>query len=271
MSQKKKNMRIGIIGYGVVGKACADGYRYLGHKVAVHDLKLDTKIEDLLLTDILFICVPSPSKEDFSCDISNVESCINELKEINYKGVICIKSTVEPGSTLKLSKKYNLDLCFVPEFLRERQALTDFIENHDLLAIGSTIKKQQDLIIKAHGHLPANIKLLNSTEAELLKYFSNSFNAMKVIFANNFYELSNLLGADYTKILDAYLERVLSTSDYLIANEKMRGYGGPCLPKDVRALIALTKKLKIPFDLFNAIDHDNQQIETTVFKGMREK
>ena len=74
------------------------------------------RIEDLLETELLFICVPSPAKEDNSCDISNVESCIKDLKQLNYKCVICIKSTVEPGSTSMLSSKYNLDLCFVPEF-----------------------------------------------------------------------------------------------------------------------------------------------------------
>jgi len=262
-------MNIGIIGYGVVGEACGKGYEHIGHKLTIHDLKLDTKIEDLLITELLFICVPSPAKKDNSCDTTNVESCMRELKNINYKGVICIKSTVEPGSTLKLSKKYNLDLCFVPEFLRERKAFTDFVDNHDLLAIGSEIKAQQDLIIKAHGYLPKSIKLLNPTEAELLKYFSNSFNALKVIFANNFYELSNSLDADYSKILDAYLERNMPNSDYLMANEELRGYGGHCLPKDVKALICLTKRLNIPLELFNAIDHDNQNLKTTVFKGMR--
>ena len=262
-------MNIGIIGYGVVGKACAQGYEHLGHKVLIHDLRLDSKIEDMLATEILFICVSSPSKNDNSCDISNVEGCVNDLKRINYSGVICIKSTVEPGSTLALSNKYNLELCFVPEFLRERQAYLDFIENHDLLAIGSTNKFQQKLIIKAHGNLPKSIKILSPTEAELLKYFSNSLNALKVIFANNFYEFSKSLDADYSNILEAYLERNIKASDYLIANERLRGYGGPCLPKDVKALIALTKKLNLPFELFSAIDHDNQYIETTVFSGMR--
>ena len=262
-------MKIGIIGYGCVGQACAKGYEYIGHKIIVHDLKLDTKIEDILITELVFICVPSPAKKDNSCDTSFVEACIKELKEINYKGVICIKSTVEPGSTLRLSKKYNLDLCFVPEFLRERKAFIDFVDNHDLLAIGSEIKAHQDLIIKAHGNLPKNVKLLNPTEAELLKYFSNSFNALKIIFANNFYEISNALDADYALILDAYLERKMPNSDYLIASEELRGYGGHCLPKDVKALTHLTKKLKIPLQLFDAIDHDNQNLKTTVFKGMR--
>lgn len=262
-------MNIGIIGYGVVGEACAKGYEYLGHKLTIHDLKLGTKIEDMLVTEILFICVPSPSKNDNSCDISNVELCVKELKHINYRGVICIKSTVEPGSTSMLSKKYNIDLCFVPEFLRERKAFVDFVENHDLLAIGSEDKHQQGLIIEAHGDLPKSIKFLSPTEAELLKYFSNSLNALKIIFANNFFEFSKFLEADYSNILDAYLERDLAASDYLMVNESLRGYGGPCLPKDVKALIALTKKLNLPFELFSAIDHDNQQIETTVFSGMR--
>ncbi len=262
-------MNIGIIGYGVVGEACGRGYEYIGHDLTIHDLKLNTRIEDLLGTKLLFICVPSPAKEDNSCDISNVESCIKDLKQLNYKGVICIKSTVEPGSTSMLSSKYNLDLCFVPEFLRERKAYTDFIENHDLLAIGTEFKSQQDLIIEAHGNLPKSVKLMKPTEAEILKYLSNSYNALKVIFANNFYELSKALDADYSKILEAYLERNISNSDYLSVNDELRGYGGQCLPKDIKALIALTKKLNLPLELFSSIDNDNQKLKTTVFKGMR--
>jgi len=262
-------MKIGIIGYGVVGEACGKGYEHIGHDLIIHDLRLDTRVEDLLNTELLFICVPSPANEDNSCDITNVESCVRELKNLDYKGVICIKSTVEPGSTLMLSKKYKLDLCFVPEFLRERSAFSDFVDNHDVLAVGSEIKTQQDLIILAHGNLPKTTKLLSTTEAELLKYLSNSYNALKIIFANNFYELSTALDADYSKILATYLERDISKSDYLDVNEDLRGYGGQCLPKDVKALIFLMKKLNLELELFKGIDSDNQKLKTTVFEGMR--
>lgn len=262
-------MNIGIIGCGIVGEACAKGFEHIDHKVVRHDLKLNTDINILLDTEILFICVPTPSKINNSCDSSIVESCINDLIKINYQGSICIKSTVEPGTTKIFSKKYNLDLSFVPEFLKERNAYDDFVNNHDLLAIGTNSESNIKLIIKAHGKLPKNIKILNSTEAEALKYFSNSFNALKIVFANNFYEICKSLNAEYSKILDAYMQRDISKEDYLQVKENLRGYGGQCLPKDVKALINLIEKLNIPLELFKVIDSDNDKLEKTVFEGMR--
>lgn len=264
-------LKIGIIGYGAVGKACSEGFISLGHSIILHDTKLKTKIDDLFEANIIFICVPTPVDEDGSCDTSIVESCVEDLKSISYNGIICIKSTVEPGTTINLSKKYDLDLCFVPEFLRERCALEDFLNNHDLLAVGTENLDSQKIIIEAHGNLPKNIKLLTPTEAELLKYFCNSYNALKVIFANNFFEIASHFEADYKNVLDSFLQRNIKNDDYLSVNENLRGYGGVCLPKDVKALVALTKKLNISLKLFQAIDRDNKMLETTVFEGMRKK
>ena len=264
-------MNIGIVGYGAVGEACARGFEHIGHSVIPHDIKLNSKLSDLIDSEIVFICVPTPVGPDNSCDTSIVESCVKQIKEINYKGVICIKSTVEPGTTSRLSKKYDLNLCFVPEFLRERCAYIDFVDNHDLLAIGSLDERSQRAIIKAHGKLPKNIKILKPSEAELLKYFSNSYNAMKVIFANNFFELANSLESDYKAILDAYLVRKSNPSDYLKVDDDLRGYSGVCLPKDVKALIALAEKLNIDLKLFESIDSDNDKLKITVFEGMRKE
>jgi UDP-glucose 6-dehydrogenase len=75
-------MKIGIVGLGIIGSACKFGFEKLGHKVYAHDIQLDTKLEDLLNTSITYICVPTPSKEDGSCDTSIVESVINDLKQL---------------------------------------------------------------------------------------------------------------------------------------------------------------------------------------------
>ncbi len=262
-------MKIGIIGYGAVGKACGDGFENLDHEVKVHDIKLNTKISDLSETHIVFICVPTPLNDENFCDTTIVEECIIELSDLNYKGLICIKSTVEPGTTLKLSKKYKMPICFVPEFLRERFAYKDFVDNHDLLAIGCSNNSERELIIQCHGNYPKSIKTMNQTEAELLKYFSNVLNSLKIIFANNIYELTKKLDIDYSTILDAYSQRSISNIDYLDANENLRGYGGVCLPKDTKALSSLMKKLQIDLKLIETIDDDNQKIKTTVFEGMR--
>ena len=262
-------MKIGIIGYGVVGRACGRGFEKIGHEVRPHDLKLDTKVDDLQNTDLVYICVPTPLNNNGSCDTTIVEKCINELSDINYEGLICIKSTVEPGTTIRLSDKYNFSICFVPEFLRERSAYEDFVNNHDLLAIGCSNKSQEKLIIESHGDFPRSIKVMNPTEAELLKYFSNVYNSLKIIFANNIFEITKALEVDYSVILDAYSKRAISNTDYLDANDNLRGYGGVCLPKDTLALSTFIQNLGIDLDLIKTIHDDNQKLKITVFEGMR--
>ena len=77
----------------------------------------------------------------------------------------------------------------------------------------------------------------------------------------------NKLG--YEKIFNTYLLRKAASPDYLKCEPNIRGYGGMCLPKDTKAMADLCKKLELPFDLFSAVDHDNNQVKTTVFDGMR--
>ena len=262
-------MKIGIIGLGIIGSACKFGFEKLGHKVLGHDIILDTKINDLLGCEVIYICVPTPSNEDGSCNTSIVEEVVLELNKLNYKGVVAIKSTVKPTTTLKLQNTTTLEICFVPEFLRERSALVDFIENHDLLAIGTKNKEVFNLIKECHGHYPQNISQLDPTEAEILKYYSNVLNALKVTFANEMYEICEKLNVNYTKIKNAFVKRGTTKDVYLDVSDNFRGYAGMCLPKDTKALAALVKELDLDLDLFRVIDEENDKFKPTVFEGMR--
>ena len=263
-------MKIGFIGYGVVGSACGKGFEDLSHEIFVHDIIRETNISILSDVDLIYICVPTPIGKSGECDISIVESCVAEVKESGIKAPVCIKSTVVPGTTEMLSKKYDIDIAFVPEFLRERCAYHDFVNNHDLLAIGTENNCIEKLVIDCHGHYPKTIRVVSPTEAELIKYFSNVYNAVKVTFANNFYEIASKLDADYSKILDAYLQRDIGKSDYLIVSDDLRGYAGACLPKDTKALGALAKRLNTGLQLLETVDLDNEKLKKTVFDGMRE-
>ena len=165
-------MKIGIIGLGVVGGANKYGFLKIGHKVYVHDPKLKTNLKNILDTEIAFICVPTPSKKNGSCDTIIVEKCIKDLSMLKYKGVICVRSSTEPGFTEKVIKKFkNKSICFVPEFLRERCARKDFVKEHNLLAVGTASKKVFKIVVKAHKHLPKNTVHMKPTEAEILKYY----------------------------------------------------------------------------------------------------
>jgi UDPglucose 6-dehydrogenase len=162
-----------------------------------------------------------------------------------------------------------MEICFVPEFLRERCAVTDFTENHDLLAVGTHDKNVYSKIIECHGKYPKAYEMLTPTEAELLKYYSNVFNSVRIIFANEMYEICKTVDANYTKIKDAFIKRGTTKDMYLDVNENFRGYGGVCLPKDTAALASFVKELNLDMKLFEIIDNENKKFKTTVFNGMR--
>jgi UDPglucose 6-dehydrogenase len=262
-------MNIGVIGLGIIGSACKFGFEKLGHKVLGHDIALDTKLSDLVNCEIVYVCVPTPSNEDGSCNTNIVEQVVYDLKQLDYKGIIAIKSTVKPHTTQKLLDKTGLKLCFVPEFLRERCAITDFTENHSLLAIGTHSDEIFEVVKKCHGNYPKHITKLIPTEAELLKYYSNVYNAMKITFANEMYEICSKLGVDYSAIKNSFVKRETTKDIYLDVNDNFRGYAGVCLPKDTKALDAFAKELGLDLKLFETIDKENDKFIKTVFKGMR--
>lgn len=262
-------MKIGIIGLGVIGNACKYGFEKLGHDISIHDIKFNTSINDVQNTEINFICVPTPSSDDGSCDTTIVQKVIQELNNINYKGIIAIKSTVPPTTTSKLQENTNIKICFVPEFLRERCAISDFIENHEILAVGTDDDYVFEIVKKCHGSYPKNIVRMRPTEAELLKYYSNVFNAMKITFANEMYEICKKLNIDYSIIKDSFIKRKTTKDIYLDVNENFRGYAGVCLPKDTKALDFFVKSIGLDLKLFETIDNENKKFKKTVFNGMR--
>jgi len=262
--------KIGVVGVGIVGEAIKYGMEKLGHHVMAHDIRYDTKLSDLVETDICFICVPTPSKDDLQCDTSIVENVVGELHSLNYKGIIAIKSTVPPGTTEKLQSQYKNDrICFVPEFLRERCAIADFTENHDVCIIGSQFLEICNFIQTLHGKYPKEFKYLTPTEAEFAKYYNNIYNATLIILANNFYEVCQALQIDYTAIKGAIVRREHINDVYLDCNDNFRGYAGACLPKDVRAFVHLAEKMGIDAGIFKFLNNENKKYKPTVFPGMR--
>ena len=168
-------MKIGIIGKGTVGKAVYEGLQYLGNEMCFFDPAYEgSKLEDVLNAECVFISVPTNQAPNGDCDTSIVEKVINELNAAGYKGLVGIKSTVVPGTSEKLSAQYpNLRICSVPEFLRAKSALADFMYNHDLLVIGSNREEDFDMIKEIHGNLPKAVSCVKPAEAEVVKYFNN--------------------------------------------------------------------------------------------------
>jgi UDPglucose 6-dehydrogenase len=255
-------MKIGIIGKGTVGKAVYEGLEYLGHNMCFYDPAYEgSQLSDVLDAECVFLSVPTNQAANGDCDTSIVERVVAELNQHQYSGLIAIKSTVVPGTSRRLSEAYpSLKICSVPEFLRAKTALADFVYNHDLLIIGSDRKEDFDLIEKIHGHFPKTVAHVSPTEAEVVKYFNNVHHAMSVTFANITYDVCKKLGADYKNVYDAITRRECINPHYLMANDNMRGYGGHCLPKDTSAWNNLIKNLDLPYTLIQSVIDDNQKV-----------
>jgi UDPglucose 6-dehydrogenase len=262
-------MKIGVIGLGVVGKAIRHGFTRIGHDVFGYDIALpETKLEDALAGEVVFVCVSTPTATDGSCDTSIVEQVMGQINEAGYTGLVAVKSTVEPGTTDKLIKQYpHLRIAFCPEFLREKATYTDFVEQHDICVIGTYSKEDFELLKRVHDPLPQNFAHVTPLEAEFAKYFFNVFNALRIVYANQFYDVCKATGADYQKIKNAMTHHRVMPPAYLDCNEKFRGFGGTCLPKDTSAFAQFAKKVlgeAWGLSIFEGIVEINKHYKTTV-------
>jgi UDPglucose 6-dehydrogenase len=254
-------MKIGIIGRGVVGDATYCGLAQIGNQVNHYDVNdKSTKIDDMSDRDIVFVCVPTEANDNGRCDTSIVENIISTLVSIEFSGIIAIKSTVIPGTTDALIKKHSsTSICYVPEFLREKSAHSDFFDGNDVLIIGSHDHNAAEKIAKAHKFIAKSVSIVKPIEAEISKYFNNVHNAMEITFANGVYEVCQQLGADYQEVLNAVGKRQNINTDYLKCSDFYRGYTGKCLPKDTQAWVLLTQDLGLDISLFESIIRDNRK------------
>jgi len=221
----------------MVGGAVRHGMNRIGHTVTSFDIKKpETSLQGALQSDIVFVCVPTPSLPDGKCDTSIVRAVVGDIAKTTYKGLVVIKSTVEPGTTESLIQEHpSLRVAFCPEFLRERAQFVDFVEYHHVCIIGTHSETDYELLKDAHGSLPKNFAKMAPMEAELSKYFWNVFNALRIVYANQFYDVCKVVGADYQKIKNAIVKHPNIPDVYLEANENFRGFAGNCLPKDTVA------------------------------------
>ena len=268
-------MKVGIVGKGFVGSAVYEGLGYVDNEMAFYDPKYpESKFSDVLDCGCIFVCVPTNPLPNGECDVSIVESTLDKLAEENYKGLVAIKSTVVPGTTDKLKDKYpQIRLAFVPEFLRERSALSDFIDNHDVLIVGTYNEEDAKVLIDLHGNIPKSVSKMTPLEAELAKYFNNVYNTLRIVFANGFYEVCQKVGASYNAIFSAMIKRDNITPHYLRCSQSLRGASGPCLSKDPIAFMKYVANLELenPPQIFKTIVEDNALYPQTVIEGTREE
>ena len=266
-------MKVGLIGRGLVGDAIYRGLHDLGMMVSFYDPKYsESKISDVIDTDCCFIAVPTLPNSRNECDLTIIVSVLDSLKGLNYRGVICIKSTITPGTTQKLIDKYDNDkICFCPEFLKERSAYDDFIRNNPICIVGTNSEYVFNIVKSIHISISTNFKMVKPIEAELTKYMQNVYNTYRILFANGFYEVCKYNDVEYDSVLQSLIFRDELDDKYLKCNESMRGPSGPCLVKDTLAFNEYVKSLNLEVKptIFQTMVDDMKLYKKTVIGGTR--
>ena len=258
---------IGIIGQGFVGSAVYNKFKSF-YKVLTYDLKKELSNSNLIeikrRCDIIFICLPTPMNLDGTCDISIVISIVEQFADSKNK-ILIIKSTVVPGTTESLNKKYeNLDIIFNPEFLTERNAIEDY-KNQNRIILGGP-RPATSIVKNIFSKVFPSVRVIKtgSTHAEMIKYFTNCFLATKVAFANEMYHLSKKLNLDFDKIIEytLYDERIGNTHLNVPGPDGDFGFGGHCFPKDLNAIISLSDKVGSINKLLKSVKKSNDLVRT---------
>ncbi|OGF74029.1 hypothetical protein A3J56_01670 [Candidatus Giovannonibacteria bacterium RIFCSPHIGHO2_02_FULL_46_20] len=250
--EKPKNPKIGIVGLGMVGEQMRRyyeekrGYRRLVNLFCYDVDGRKLYHDNIACADVIFVCVPTPSLRDGSCDTNVVERVISKYADKKPSPVFVIRSTVVPGTCERFAQKYNVLILFNPEFLTEANAWEDFMYPDRQIvgaASGAECHTKSIFFLLPHSERGGDIAM-TSTEAEFVKYCSNEFGARKVCFANQTAVraalYSAVLGApmDEHKILNAIgLDRRIGQSWMTLDYNHFRGYGGYCFIKDMNAQI----------------------------------
>ncbi len=269
-------MKIGILGQGFVGNAV---YQKLmeGFDVKTYDTKgiiyCNSREQETLDNEVVFICLPTPMNEDGSCHTDIVEAAIKRVFEFGVAKIVVIKSTVPPGTCAKWSKQFpSLDIIFNPEFLTEANAVNDF-NNQTRIILGGPLAATTKLKTIFSKVFPnASIIKTDSTNAEMVKYVTNTFLATKVSFANEMYQICGKLGIDYDKVIEyvCYDNRLGKSHWNVPGPDGDFGFGGHCFPKDLQALISLAHDLNISPRILTAVDCKNNDVrENKDWKEMK--
>ena len=249
----KIDKKIGIIGNGFVGSAVEFGFSAnvgVDADVKVYDKdenkSTHTLKEVVVESDIIFISVPTPSNQNGSVNLDIVNDVLAEIsqikKENKFDNIILLRSTAIPGTTRKLQEKYsNLRIVFNPEFLTERSANQDFINQSRFVLGGdpNDISIVSKLFRERFGSTISIIET-NYESAELIKYMTNTFFATKISFLNDMKILSDESGARWEDVIEGFVRdgRVGHSHLNVPGHDGKYGFGGSCFPKDIQALIS---------------------------------
>ena len=261
-------MKIGIIGNGFVGKALKNGIVNT-ESVMIIDPKIGNSVDDLKTPepDLIFICVPTPMKDDSSQNIDIVLDVIKDIKKLCLQATVVLKSTVLPNHNKHIENQ-NDNFVYNPEFLREDFANEEFI-NSDLILLGGTQENCQyvsDFYKNFTKCINKDHVFTDAVAASLIKYTINSFLSTKVLFFNEIYELFKKSGTleSWTNFSDALSKdtRIGSSHMQVPGPDGRFGFGGACLPKDSSAFVNYSIEMKSHLEILKRVIELNNIIRS---------
>ena len=199
-----------------------------------------------------------------SCNTDIVEGVVDDINKLSSKEkIVVIKSTISPGTTDRLNKKYKkISVIFNPEFLTEANFIEDF-KNQTRIILGGTRKGTNKLRqIYSKVFPKSHIIKTGSKTAEMVKYMTNTYLATKVSFANEIYQICEKLNIDYDKVVEySTLDERLGYSHWSVPGpDEDFGFGGHCFPKDLQALISVADELDLDVDVLRSTQHTNDKV-----------
>ncbi|HVW45102.1 MAG TPA: UDP-glucose/GDP-mannose dehydrogenase family protein [Amycolatopsis sp.] len=294
--------RVGVVGAGYVGLTSAACLAHLGHHVTCVDndkskvdscaggevpiaeprlpvlvregldegrLAFTTELAALGESDVVLLCLPTPMGSGGTADLRAVESVLGSLRDILPPGCVLVtKSTVPVGTAARLPEllgRNDIPVASNPEFLREGKAVADFL-NPDRILIGATAEHRDaaERVAALYAGLDAPVLHTGAESAELAKYASNAFLAVKLSYVNTLAELCERVGADIGEVTHTMGLDDRIGSGFLAPGP---GWGGSCLPKDTRALLGAAERARVDLPLVrDAVAVNSRQAASMVRK-----
>jgi UDPglucose 6-dehydrogenase len=249
--------KIGVVGNGYVGGAVAHGFSPASTgrcEVKVYDVLPERSVNELWETvndsDFIFVSVPTPMNKSGSISLKYIYEVFKNINNVNYRddNIFILKSTVVPGTTEKIQEKYpDLNIIFNPEFLTEKSARLDFINQDRVILGGDKMNTSQVAKLFEDRFKYCHIIQTDFKTSEMIKYFSNIFFAIKVSFANEMKLICDAIGADWNTALEGFVAdgRIGDSHLNVPGPDGKMGFGGSCFPKDINAFMSFAKSIGV--------------------------
>tara|TARA_Y100000593_G_scaffold94741_1_gene195595 strand:+ start:3711 stop:4544 length:834 start_codon:yes stop_codon:yes gene_type:complete len=260
-------MKIGLIGNGFVGNAVYENLKRT-YPFCVYDknpakANVDNVRDVCHNAKIIFVALPTPMESNGRCDLSIIFGVMSEIACWYDDNIVILKSTVPPGTCERIKKIHpKLRLVFSPEFLTEANYIEDF-KNCNRMIFGGDIEDTSECVKALSAVFPDKSYLMTDLRAaEMVKYFINTFLAVKVSFANEMKQICDTVGLDYddVKRLALYDTRIGKSHLMVPGPDGNLGFGGTCFPKDINALMFFAEERGIDPNLLRAAWEKNLKV-----------